>query len=168
MALTKESDGKYYLLDPDTEITKEQYDNINAAAAPEGTSGDLSQANILRLHQEQDPASPFFKGSQPANGAITSIAADGSQETKSYYEPTADKLDQVADQVPEPQGTTVITTEQATKPYEAKPELAPEGLPVVETIAPVNAAPTPAPQVETPAPPVFKTPTQDDAGITGA
>jgi len=168
MALTKESDGKYYLLDPDTEITKEQYDNINAVYASEGTSGDLSQANILRLHQEQDPASPLFKGSQPANGAITSIAADGSQEIKSYYEPTADKLDPVADQVPESQGTTVITTEQATKPYEAEP--APEGLPVVETAAPVSTTlvPEPIPQVETPTSPVVKTPTQDDAGITGA
>lgn len=144
--LTKESEGKYYL-EPDTEITKEQYDAINDSTNP-GTSGDLSEATILRLHQESDPASPLFKGSEPVDGAVTSESAAGTEPSKSYYEPTADNIDPVADAVPEPQGTTTFTTEEVSKPYEA-----PEGLPVVESDAANETT------QETP---------QTDAGITGA
>lgn len=124
--LTKESEGKYYL-EPDTEITKEQYDNINAATES-GDPASLSEANILRLHQESDPASPLFKGSEPIDGAVTSNTAAGTEPSQSYYEPTADKVDPIADATPEPAGTTAFSTEEVTKPYEApgvEPEVAP-------------------------------------------
>jgi hypothetical protein len=103
--LTRQSEDKYYL-EPDTEITKEQYDAINSATSA-GASGNPSEADIVRLHQESDPASPFFKGSEPVDGGVTSETAAGTEQSKTYYELTGDKLDPVADAVPDPQGTTL-------------------------------------------------------------
>lgn len=82
-------------------------------------SRNLSEAEILRLHQEQDPASPLFKGFKFTGTGLPGTTAGNSEPTSAYYEPTADKVDPIADTIPAPEGTTTISTEEVSKPYEA-------------------------------------------------
>lgn len=128
----------------------------------------LSEAEILRLHQEQDPASPLFKGSVPAPAGIPGTTAEGTQPDSAYYEPTGDKVDPIADAIPEPQGTTPFTTEEVTIPHEApvaEPEVEPVGGINIGTDEETHITPPESSELaseETPtAPP-------EDADITGA
>lgn len=147
-----EVDGKYYLKgenqDPSsnegaTEITKWQYNELTAGDVSE----DLGETNILRLHQQQDPASPLFEGSEPAVAGVSELANGESKSTSVYNEPTDAELEEASKDQPEPAGTTAYTTEEVTKPYEPVPaeepttEVVPE--PEVETAIPADgSAPT--------------------------
>lgn len=112
--LTYEQDGKYYLKDESgdsTEISKWQFDAVGKLSEP--VSGNLSEANILRLHQESDPASPLYKGPQPTDGG--GPAGDTEIEVRTlpgYYEEPARSVP--ARVSPESTGTSVHTTEAAT------------------------------------------------------
>jgi hypothetical protein len=113
--LVKESEGKYYL-EPDTEITKEQYDAITDAT--KGVSGDTGAVDIARLHAEQDPASPLFKGSESPGAEVSELATGESKSTSAFYEPTTDEVKAASKGQPEPQGTTAFTAEEVNKPAE--------------------------------------------------
>jgi hypothetical protein len=139
--LVKESEGKYYL-EPDTEITKDQYDAITAATV----SGSSEPTDLIRLHAEQDPASPLYKGSQSTGAGISELASGESKTTSRYYEPTDAELEEASKDQPEPHGTTAISIEEASKPYE----------PVAEEEA--------IPEVVTPIPDAEPNTTQNDAG----
>lgn len=170
--LIYEKDGGYFIRgehqepgseEGRSELTQWQYDSITNLQAGQRVSGDLSEASIVKLHAEQDPSSPLFEGSEPVNSGVSGTAAEKPVPATAYYEPTADKVDPIADAAPEPQGTTAISTEEATKPYEA-PEPEAEPTPAVET--PVEAETIPA-TADYPAH-IAVQPTEEDASITGA
>jgi hypothetical protein len=74
-----------------------------------------SQAEILRLHREGDPASPFFKGSIPANGGSIEGDPDMPKPLDGYYEPSPVQLEKEAAKLPERSGTTPFTTDKVTR-----------------------------------------------------
>lgn len=170
-----EDDGentKYYLkgaTGQDTEITADQYAALEqyGESNTDPVSGDLSEASIAKLHAEQDPASPLFAGSQPVNAGVSGTAAENPQPASAYYEPTGDKVDPIADTAQEPQGTTTISTEEATKPYEA-PEPEVEPTPAVETPVETEPETQPDPAQASSEPVESVIPTEEDASITGA
>lgn len=112
--LTHEQDGKYYLKDESgdsTEISKWQFDSVEKLSEP--ISGDLSEASILRLHQESDPASPLYKGPQPTDGGGPAGDTEIEVQTQpGYYEESTRSVP--AEISPESTGTSVHTTEAAT------------------------------------------------------
>jgi hypothetical protein len=113
--LVKQSKGRYYLK-PDTEITEEQYNAITAAT--ERVSGDTGTIDIERLHAEQDPASPLYKGSESLNIGSSELATGESKSASAFYESTATEIETVSKGQPEPQGTTAFTAEEVNKPAE--------------------------------------------------
>lgn len=73
----------------DTEITKKQYDSIIefGQSGSTGSTGTLTEANILRLHQEADPASEFYKGPEVDNEAEEPVVQQG------YYDLNAKNIE---------------------------------------------------------------------------
>ncbi len=114
--LIYEADGKYYLSTnsdgPDTEISEWQFDSLtNLSRGP--VSENLSEASILRLHQESDPASPLYKGPQPTDGGepFRDLPVEEPTAPGYYEEPARSAPVEVS---PESTGTSVHTTEAAT------------------------------------------------------
>lgn len=106
----------------DTEITKTQYDAIIefGETGREG-GGTLSDADILRLHQESDPASPFYKGEPVDNSAETPTVHTGFYDLNQENLDSAQKIDQQDKEL------TVQSTEQVTTGKKPKAETKDEG-----------------------------------------
>lgn len=114
---TEGTPTKYYLKSEDgndTEITEWQYNELTALTE-QPVSGNLTEADIARLHAESDPASPLFKGSEPVNAGVSGTADNQIEPAKAYYEPTPDKVEAAEAEVTEPVGTSVHGTEEITK-----------------------------------------------------
>lgn len=113
---TPDEPTKYYLKEgpelPDSEINQWQYEQLTALTE-RPVSGDLSEANILRLHQESDPASPLYKRPEPIDGGSPAGDLPVEESTKpGYYdEPFRGAPAEVS---PESTGTSIHTTEAAT------------------------------------------------------
>ena len=109
---------KYYLKSEDgkdTAITSYQYNLIRDAIAG-GSAGSLSETDILRLHQEQDPASPFYKGSESLASARTGETAAEQQSNPDYYELTNANVAAAEEAAPLAEsGPTTFTTDEVTK-----------------------------------------------------
>lgn len=114
------SETKYYLRSENEgasiEISKWQYDQLTELTA-EPVPGTLSEANILRLHQEQDPASPLYKGPEsPDRGEPESGSFLAEDVTQGFYdEPSRSKLEAEVGPDTGAQGTSVHTTDEVTK-----------------------------------------------------
>lgn len=127
--LIYEADGKYYLSTGEagtgTEISKYQFDQITAAiTVAERPSGGLSQAELIRLHGEQDPSSPLYKRSQSTDRRNPEQPVEVPEPITGYYEPSKHIIDAEAAKLPESTGTTTFTTEAVTKSLAGLP---PEG-----------------------------------------
>lgn len=92
-------DTRYFLRgnlsgEGDTEISEEQYAAITEFGGQDRPAGQLSDSDILRLHQEQDPASEFYKGKPVDNEVEEPVVQQG------YYDLGNESITnaQIADQ----------------------------------------------------------------------
>lgn len=113
---TPDEPTKYYLKEgpglPDSEINQWQYEQLTALTE-RPISGSLSEAAILRLHQESDPASPLYKGPESTEGGGPEGNKDEVSTKSGFYdEPFRGAPAAIT---PESTGTSVHTTEDATK-----------------------------------------------------
>lgn len=133
---------KYYLQgETPLEISEEQYKAVLDYGSNEfergqsgaGNSAGLSEANILRLHQEQDPASPFYKGSESDVDRGPSGVAAGKPDNTPYYEPVGDKAQAAEDAATPSEAASVYTTSEVTA---ANAGIQPETIPASTTSEP--------------------------------
>jgi hypothetical protein len=111
-----ESETLYFLRGEtiDIPITKWQYEQL--AARTSRPSGNLSEADLVRLHGRHNPASPFYQGSESAPSGGTGQTASGEEAPSHYYELTDDNVRAAEEHVKAgPSGTTTFSTEEVTR-----------------------------------------------------
>ena len=115
----KDEDQLYFLRSgddsADTPITEKQYNAILEFGGTGGTDGGLSDSTILRLHQEQDPASEFYKGKPVDNEAEEPVVVQGD-----YYGLTEDNVKSAQVVGEKPAGDSTHSTEDVSKTKSAE------------------------------------------------
>lgn len=117
----KDGDTVYFLRNPvkggkDTEINEEQYQSL-VDLHESSSGGSLNESDIIRLHQESDPASEHYKG-KPVNNEVEEPKTVGTAPAQGspYYELNEEQLQKVNEIAAEgTAGTTTHSTEDVTK-----------------------------------------------------
>jgi hypothetical protein len=111
-----DSETLYFLrgVTTDISITKWQYEQLKLRTS--GPSGNLSEADLIRLHGRHNPASPFYQGPESAVPGGAGQTASGEEAPSHYYELTDDNVRAAEEHVKSgPAGTTTFTTEEITR-----------------------------------------------------